>query len=136
MKKFIALVLAAVLAASLCACSSNPYTGVDDKEFSKRFESGEYGTFIGFYSIKNENRKDDEIWIQLSTAMENSPLYSADGTLVKLVGDRTIYDENGEAISEDELEIGDTLVISYNLKTYGEDPVTVKAYKVEKMKIS
>ncbi len=136
MKKFVALLMAVVLAASLCACGSNPYRSVDDEEFSRRAESGEFGTFVGFYSIKNEDRSDDEMWLQLSIAMEDSPLYSSDGLVVKFVGGKSLYDENGDPISEDELEIGDSLVVSYNLKMYGEDPITVKAYKVEKMKTS
>ncbi len=136
MKKLVALFIAAVLTVCLCACSSNPYRSVDDEEFSKKVESGEFGTFVGFYSVKNENRQDNEMWIQLSIAMEDSPLYSSEGLVVKFVGEKALYDENGKPISEDDLEIGDTLIISYNLKKYGDEPITVKAYKAEKMKIS
>ncbi|MBQ7596363.1 MAG: hypothetical protein IJU45_06840, partial [Clostridia bacterium] len=127
MKKLVALFIAAVLTVCLCACSSNPYRSVDDEEFSKRAESGEFGTLVGFYSVKNDNRKDNEMWLQLSVAMEDSPLYSSEGLVVKFMGDKALYDENGKLISEDDLEIGDTLIVSYNLKTYGEDPITIKA---------
>lgn len=137
MKKIIALIIAAVLLTGLCACSSNPYADIDEEEFSKKVESGEYGTVVGFYSVKNEDRSDNEILLQLSSAMENSPLYSNNGTLaVKFTGDKLLYDENGELMDEKDLEYGDTLVISYNLKMYGEDPVTIKAFKAEKMKTS
>lgn len=133
MKKFLALLFTAVLLTGLCACNSNPYKNDSKEDFSKKAESGEYGSFVCFYSSKNEDRSDDEMWVMLSSAEEESPLYSSDGTLVQLVNGKNLYDENGEKINEDSLEIGDTLIVSYNLKTYSDSPVTVKAYKVEKM---
>lgn len=134
MKKIIALIMSAALVFGLCACSSNPYSSDSEEDFSKKLESGEYGTLVGFYSVKNENRSDDEIWIQLSDAMQNTTLYSDDGTLVvKLMGGKNLFDENGEPVSEDDIAYGDTLIIKYNLKTYGEDPITVKAFRIDKM---
>ena len=134
MKKIIALIMSAALVFSLCACSSNPYSSDGEEDFSKKLESGEYGTLVGFYSVKNEDRSDDEIWIQLSDAMQNTTLYSDDGTLVvKLMTGKNIFDENGEPVSEDDIAYGDTLIIKYNLKTNGEDPITVKAFRIDNM---
>ena len=136
MKKLVALALAAVMAFCFCACESNPYSDISESEFSQKIDSGEFGTFVGFYSVKNEDRSDKEFWLQLSSAMENSELYSSDGLVVKFVGEKRLYDEDGNLMDEEDLKFGDTLIVSYNLKKYGDDPITVKAYKVEKMKIS
>ncbi len=135
MKKTVALLLALAMLFCFSACG-NPYANITPEQIDQKVDSGELGTLVGYYSVRNEGTDKNSFWVQFDVAMQDSPVYSENSTLVKFFGDKLFYDENGKQIPESELKIGDALVITYNCKTYGDNPVTIKAVRVEKLKVS
>lgn len=132
MKKITALLLAFAMLLCLSACKKNPYEGLSDAELEKMVDSGELGTVTAFYSVDNVDKTDDEILVQFDAVFKDTPFYSEKGTVIQFFGDKVIYDAKGEVIDESEIIIGDMLTITYDCKTYGKDPVTIKAIKVVK----
>lgn len=127
MKRLISLLAALLMVVSLVACGDNasPYS---PQEVDEKVESGELGSIIAHYSVRNET--DDGFYVQFNSALENFDYYDADGTLILFYGDEVVYDKAGNIVDESELEYGQALLIAFNGEAYDTDPATIKAYKV------
>ncbi len=128
MKKIIAVLLVIVLAFSFVACGDNTGKPMDPKVVDQKVESGELGSIIGHYSVKNAENKG--FYIQFNSALESFDYYDKDGTLVVFQGDEVVYDKDGNKVDKSELQYGQALLIAFDGEAYDTDPVTIKAYKV------
>lgn len=118
MKKFLAFLTAALMLFALCSCG-----GGGDKQ--------ENAEIMAFYSV-NATDKDFIVEVQKLGGVYDE-LYDAKGLYIKFKGDEEIYDKDGNKITRDKLNIGDTLKITYDGTLAKKNPKTIKAVKVQKV---
>lgn len=126
MKKIICIISAFVMLLTLCSCAGGKE--YSQEEISQKLETGDFGTLYAYYSVKNTGNGD--FYVQFDSSQKDFDYYDADGTKVEFYGEKKIYDNDGNVVDESELNYGDALIIVYDGKTYGKDPVTIKAVKV------
>ncbi len=125
MKKIICIIAALAMMFTLCSCAGKEYS---QEEISQKVEAGEFGTLYAYYSVENED--DGDFYVQFDSSQKDFDYYAVNGTRVKFYGDMKIYDADGNVIDRSELKYGDALLVVYDGKIYGKDPVTIKAAKV------
>ena len=127
MKKVILAFLSALMILSLAACGNN--SAYTPEEVDKKVASGELGSIIAHYSVKNET-EEEGFYVQFNSALESFDYYDAEGTLVVFDGDEVVYDKNGKPVDIEAIKYGQALLIAFDGKAYDTDPATIKAYKV------
>lgn len=125
MKRIICIALSIVMMFAFCSCTGKEYS---QEEISQKLESGDFGTLYAYYSVENEDNGD--FYVQFDSSLKDFDYYAANGTKVEFYGEQKIYDAEGNAIDRSELNYGDALLVVYDGKIYGKDPVTIKAARV------
>lgn len=118
MKKTAALILALLMLFTCASCTGNP----DEAE----------AAIIAFYSIKSA---EGEFIVEVQDlGGVYDELYDEDGIYITFKGsDEKIYDKEGNELTREDLNYGDTLEIHYDGELHRKNPKTIKAYKVVKV---
>ena len=117
MKRIIAFLIAFTIIFGLCSCT-------DEKEANAEI--------IAAYSVNST--EDDFIVVVQDLGGVYSELYDSEGIHIKFKGGKeNIVDEEGNALTADDLEPGDMLRVSYNGTLAKKNPKTIKAVKVTKI---
>lgn len=118
MKKTAALILALLMLFTCASCTGNP----DEAE----------AAIIAFYSIKSA---EGEFIVEVQDlGGVYDELYDEDGIYITFKGsDEKIYDKEGNELTREDLNYGDTLEIHYSGELSRKNPKTIKAYKVVKV---
>lgn len=115
MKKALALFFAVIMLFSLASCGGNPSADAD-------------AAIIAFYSVKSA---EGEFIVEVQDlGGVYSELYDKDGIYIKFAGDEELYDAEGNKLTREDLNYGDTLEIHYNGELYRKNPKTIKATKI------
>lgn len=136
MKKIISALLILVMIFCLSSCKgANPYKDITDEEIAEKVDEGKLGEFHCYYSVQNEDRKDDEFFVHLPDDVydeEKDIFYDKDNdTVISFFGKKELYNaKTGELMSEDDLQFGQLLKVTYNCEVYGKNPIVIKAVKV------
>lgn len=118
MKKVLALLFSVLMLFTLASCGGN-----SDKD--------EDAAIIAFYSV---NSAQGEFIVEVQDlGGVYDELYDKDGIYIKFAGGEKIYDKEGNKLSRDDLNYGDTLEIHYNGELYRKNPKTIKATKIVKI---
>ncbi len=128
MKRIVSLLLVVLMVVSFAACGSKEPT-YTPQEVDKMVDSGDMGSIIAYYSVRNEIEKKG-FYVQFNSALENFDYYAPDGTLVKFDGREVVYDKEGNEVDIESIEYGQALLIAFDGEAYDTDPATIKAYKV------
>ena len=118
MKRVFAVLLAVSMLFMLCSC--------------KEKAPAEECAVVASFSVKSTD-KDFIVEVQnLGGVYEE--LYDKEGLHIKFAGGKdVILDKDGNPISRDDLEFGDTLRINYDGTLAKKNPKTIKAVSVEKI---
>ena len=127
MKRAASLLLAVIMLFCLCSCG-NEYSKLTDDEIAAKVDSGELGTLYAHYSVQNGDSGD--FYVQFDSSLKDYDYYSDKGTLVKFYGDTAVYDQDGNKVKRSDINYGQALIIVFDGKVYGDNPVTIKAVKV------
>lgn len=136
MKKIVSVLLILVMIFCLSSCKGkNPYKDITDEQIAEKVEEGKLGEFHCFYSVANDDRTDDEFFVHLPDDVydeEKDVFYDKSGdTLITFFGDKEFYDaKTGEPVSEDKLQYGQLLKVTFNGEVYGKNPLEIRAVKV------
>ncbi|MBQ3129008.1 MAG: hypothetical protein IJC13_08250 [Clostridia bacterium] len=119
MKKAFALFLSVLMLFSLAACGNN-------------LSKDEDAAIVAFYSVKSA---EGEFIVEVQNlGGVYSELYDENGIYIKFAGSgEEIYDKEGNKLSREDLNYGDTLEIHYNGELYRKNPKTIKATKIVKI---
>jgi hypothetical protein len=118
MKKVLAVSLALFMLFMCCSCGSS-----NEKATS---------SIVANYSVKST--KDDFIVEVQNLGGVYADLYDANGIHITFKGGfDQIYDKDGNRISREDLNYGDSLEIQYDGTLAKNNPKTIKAYKIIKM---
>lgn len=127
MKKAVSLFLVFAMLFCLCSCG-NEYSKLTDDEIAAKVDSGELGTLYAHYSVQNGDSGD--FYVQFDSSLKDYDYYSDKGTLVKFYGNTAVYDQDGNKVERSDINYGQGLIIVFDGKVYGDNPVTIKAVKV------
>ena len=116
MKKVFALFFSALMLLTLASCGGSTSKNED-------------AAIMAFYSIKSA---EGEFIVEVQDlGGVYSELYDKDGLYIKFAGtSEEIYDNEGNKLTRDDLNYGDTLEIHYNGDLYRKNPKTIKATKI------
>lgn len=118
MKKAFALFLSVLMLFTLASCGGNT---ADEED----------AAIIAFYSIKSI---EGEFIVEVQDlGGVYDELYDKDGIYIKFSGGEEIYDKEGNKITQEDLNYGDTLEIHYNGKLHRKNPKTILASKIVKV---
>lgn len=118
MKKALAVFLSVLMLMTLVSCGGNSGNEED-------------AAIIAFYSIKSY---EGEFIVEVQDlGGVYDELYDEDGLYIKFSGGEEIYDNEGNKITRDDLNYGDTLEIHYNGKLHRKNPKTLLVSKIVKV---
>lgn len=119
MRKALALIFSAVMLFMLASCTGNPSADAD-------------AAIVAFYSVKSA---EGEFIVEVQDlGGVYSELYDKDGIYIMFAGSgEEIYDNEGNKLTRDDLNYGDTLEIHYNGELHRKNPKTIKATKIVKI---
>ncbi|MBQ7549851.1 MAG: hypothetical protein IJT03_09130 [Clostridia bacterium] len=124
-KRISALIIACLLTFGCCSCS---FSGSDKIDVSKK-QTDDVSSIMASYSVNST--KDDFIVMVQDLGGVYKELYDEKGIHIKFKGGfDQIFDKNGNRLSRENLNYGDTLEIQYSGKLTKNDPKTITAYKV------
>ncbi len=134
MKRLISVLLILILAFSLSSCKNKKYIK-DDEQIASKVSEGSLGELACYYSVDNSDRTDNEFLVHFPSDVYDSKkdnFYDENAeTLIQFTGKKVFYDKNtGKKIDEEDLEYGQLLKVVYDGKTYGKNPIKIKAVKV------
>lgn len=118
MKKILALIMAFAMLFLLSACG-------DEQDV-------QHDEIMAAYSIKNIDSKDFIVEVQNMGGVYEQ-LYDANGIVIKFRKGAKLVDSEGNEIKREDINYGDTLIISYDGTLAKKNPKTIKAYKVTKI---
>ena len=115
MKKALALFFAVLMLFSLASCGGNTAADTD-------------AAIMAFYSVKSA---EGEFIVEVQDlGGVYTELYDKNGLYIKFAGKEEIYDAEGNELTREDLNYGDTLEIHYNGELYRKNPKTIKATKI------
>ena len=113
MKKLTAFLLAVMMLFVCAACGDT---------------TEEDAAIVAFYSIKSVQ---GEFIVEVQDlGGVYSELYDKDGIYIKFKGEEKIYDSEGNEMTREDLNYGDTLQVYYNGKLSSKNPKTITATKI------
>lgn len=117
MKKIVVFLLAVMMVFVCVACGDSSDNGE------------EAATILAFYSVKSA---EGEFIVEVQNlGGVYSEMYDENGIYIKFKGsEEKIFDSQGNPISREDINYGDTLEIHYSGKLSSKNPKTIKAYKV------